>query len=85
MPRTIGASVRQVPVAADEEEDDTPSRPPRAKKDEEEASDARRRRATAGNLTDADAGPVEIVVSRLRTDASRSRVMDDGRRPGTVA
>ena len=36
-------------------------------------------RYNGGTLTDADAGPVEIVVSRLRTDASRSRVMDDGR------
>ena len=42
---------------------------PGAKKDEEE--DAMRGwRYNGGTLTDADAGPVEIVVSRLRTDAS---------------
>lgn len=75
----MGASVSCFGLrrGSDEEEDDDLALPG-AKKDGEE--DAMRGwRYNGGTLTDADAGPVEIVVSRLRTDASRSRVMDDGR------
>jgi len=74
----MGASLSCLCRRGSDEEEDDDLALPGAKKDEEE--DAMRGwRYNGGTLTDADAGPVEIVVSRLRTDASRSRVMDDGR------
>ena len=78
VPGAMGASLSCLCRRGSDEEEDDDLALPGAKKDEEE--DAMRGwRYNGGTLTDADAGPVEIVVSRLRTDASRSRVMDDGR------
>ena len=81
VPGTMGASLSaSLPQRGSDEEPDDALALPGAKKDEEEDAMRGWHDANGGTLTDADAGPVEaIVVSRLRTDASRSRVMDDGR------